>query len=166
MSLRPDLRRVYTAVRDLPTYAPAVLKLGFQPIGTTELDGVTYHSAVNDFGPESVDGWLAGLVAAELGIEDERILDTDARALVVDQRRVPLTRLEFAVMEYLSERDGKAVSRAALIEDVWGYSYTGGSNVVDSVVRSLRRKLGEKASVIATVRGMAYRYTPDRLKEH
>ena len=70
MQLRPSLRRLYTAVRDLPTYAPMVLPLGFAPLAEANVgfDGVMYHSAVLDFGPSSVDGWLARLVGAELGV--------------------------------------------------------------------------------------------------
>ena len=73
MELRPKLRRVYLTVVDLPTYAPVAVKLGFNPISEAalELDGSTYHTAMLDFGPSSVDGWLAGLVADELGIEDK-----------------------------------------------------------------------------------------------
>ncbi len=71
MELRPRLRRVYLTVVDLPAYAAAAVKLGFTPLTDTpvELNGTTYHTAVLDFGPSSVDGWLAGLVADELGIE-------------------------------------------------------------------------------------------------
>jgi len=158
MALRPSLRRVYTAVEDLPAYAEAVTPLGFQPLGTTDVDGIAFHSAVIDFGPESVDGWLAGLVAAELGLEDATTLDQDARELVLGERRVPLTKLEFALLRYLADRPGKAVSRATLIEDVWGYSYTGGSNVVDAAVWAIRKKLGDAAAMIETVTGIGYRF--------
>jgi len=72
MELRPKLRRVYLSVVDLATYAPVALKLGFNPISeaSLDLDGITYHTAMLDFGSASVDGWLAGLVADELGLEE------------------------------------------------------------------------------------------------
>jgi tRNA A-37 threonylcarbamoyl transferase component Bud32 len=72
MELRPKLRRVYLTVVDLPTYAPVAVKLGFCPItdAAIDLDGATYQTAMLDFGPSSVDGWLSGLVADELGIEE------------------------------------------------------------------------------------------------
>jgi DNA-binding response OmpR family regulator len=70
---------------------------------------------------------------------------------------VPLTKLELAVFDYLQRHANKAVSRASLLEDVWGYSYTGGSNVVDVVIRSLRKKLGDRSAVIETVSGVGYR---------
>ena len=114
------------------------------------------RSALLDFGPSSVDGWLAKLASNELLIESESILDPVQRQLVLDGRRVDLTRLEFDVLDYLYQRQAKVVERSALLRDVWGYTHVG-SNVVDTVVRSLRRKLGERASMIETVRGRGYR---------
>ena len=130
--------------------------LGFKPVARINL-GDEHNLAVNDFGPQSVDGWLARLVAAEIGIEPSSILDRDAHEAVVDGRRIPLTRLELSVLGYLQDNCNRAISRASLIENVWGYSYTGGSNVVDAVVRSLRKKLSERASLIETVSGVGYR---------
>ena len=74
MALRPALRRIYVVVNDVPTYWPVVEKLGFRPIAeqSVEVDGISYTSVMLDFGPGSVDGWLAGLVGAELGIGDDR----------------------------------------------------------------------------------------------
>ena len=160
MALRPSLRRVYSVVCDLPTFAPVVTKLGFRPLEEADVkfDDVSYHTAMLDFGPASVDGWLAGLVAAELGVEEGSILDINARELVLDDQRVALTPLEFGVMHYLYHHVGKAVSRMSLIENVWGYSYDGGSNVIDTIVRSLRKKLGQHSSVIEAVRGVGYRF--------
>lgn len=160
MELRPNLRRVYLTVVDLPTYAPVALELGFRPLDEAHkvLDGSTYHSAVLDLGPSSVDGWLAALVAAELGIEEGGMLDLEAHELVIDDDRIALTPLEFGVMSFLSQKEGAAVSRIDLLEKVWGYEYTGGSNVVDAVVRTLRKKLGKKANLVETVRGVGYRY--------
>jgi DNA-binding response OmpR family regulator len=111
-----------------------------------------------DFGPSSVDGWLARLVGNELGLSADELLDSEARQLVIDGGRVSLTRLEFGVMDYLIRREGKAVDRQSLLADVWGYDYQGGSNVVDAVVRVLRKKLGPYASVIETISGVGYRY--------
>ncbi|MBI2859344.1 MAG: winged helix-turn-helix domain-containing protein [Chloroflexi bacterium] len=160
MAMRPNLRRVYIAVSHYPEVSPLFLGVGFQFLEGAEvkLDNTIYCIGVLDMGPGSVDGWLARLVAAELGVEEGGILDIDARELVLDGRRVALTPLEFGVMNYLYLHEGKAVSRAALIENIWGYSYDGGSNVVDTVVLSLRKKLGERFSLIQAVRGVGYRY--------
>ena len=162
MLLRPRLRRVYATVRDaaFQIYAPASGELGFQAISSadTTLDGELYRTAMLDFGPSSVDGWLGGLVAKELGGNGAELLDVEARELVIEGQRVPLTPLEFSVMSYLHEHEDSAVGRESLLRDVWGHKYDVGSNVVDVVVRALRRKLGQHASMIETVSGFGYRF--------
>jgi len=115
-------------------------------------------SHVLDFGPASVDGWLTRIVATELQVEDDSILDVAQHQLVLGDRRVPLTKLEFDVFQYLYERPGSVVERAALLRDVWGYDYAGGSNVIEALVKSLRRKLGDRSAAIETVRGLGYRF--------
>jgi ABC-type cobalamin/Fe3+-siderophores transport system ATPase subunit len=159
LELRPHGRRVYLTVRDLSPYAAVAQKLGFQVLfdRSVQADGDSYSTAMLDFGPASVDGWLARLVASELEIENDGLLDAAARELIVNGRRVSLTRLEFGVMEYLEQRAGKAVPRIALLENVWEQHHDGGSNVVDVVIRSLRKKLGDKSSMIEAVQGVGYR---------
>ena len=117
----------------------------------------SFHLAALDFGPESVDGWLSRLAAAELGIADRGFLDPGDRTVDLGEQRVQLSPLEFGVLATLSERPGRAVTRAELIERVWGTTYVGGSNVVDVVVRSLRQKLGPMANRVETARGVGYR---------
>ena len=163
MALRPALRRIYVVVQDVPAYWPVVERLGFRPIAESpvRLDGVDYTTVALDFGPGSVDGWLASLVADELGVADEPTLDEDARELSVQGQRVALTPLKFALLQHLRQREGRTVSRPELLREVWGTEFTGGSNVVDAVVRSLRHKLGPAAIVVETVRGSGYRLRPD-----
>ena len=74
---------------------------------------------------------------------------------------VRLTPLEFGLITHLRQREGKSVSRHELLREVWGTEYTGGSNVVDAVVRSLRTKLGPAAPAVETVRGTGYRLRAD-----
>ena len=157
MELRPQLRRVYVVLHDLAPYGPVAQRLGFRPLeGQTEVGDASYTSAMLDFGPSSVDGWLASLGAAELGVEQE-MLDAQAHELVLDSQRVKLTKLEFEVFQYLYERKDVVVSRASLVEDIWGWKHTG-SNVVEAVVRTLRKKLGDRSSAIETIRGTGYRF--------
>jgi DNA-binding response OmpR family regulator len=116
-------------------------------------------AAVLDMGPGSVDGWLLRLAAEELGIPSTTdVLNQAKRALHVDGTLVPLTRREFDVMAYLVAREGDPVSRDNLIQDIWGLRFDPGSNVVDAVVASLRRKLGGRAAAIETARGFGYIY--------
>jgi Transcriptional regulatory protein, C terminal len=160
MALRPALRRVYTTVQDLATWAPIVSRLHFAPLTGSQIDfdGVVHHSAMLDFGPSSVDGWLADLVAEELGIEDHLSVDAASGELRLDGRRIALTPLELGVIDVLIRQEGQVVTRRTLLAEVWGSRYEGGSNIVDSVVRSLRKKLGPQASSVETVRGYGYRF--------
>lgn len=158
LELRPELRRIYTV--DFEGVAgTAWERLGFvdMPGEPVRVDGVAYHVAFLDFGPASVDGWLTRIIATELQIDDDSMLDTAQHQLVLDGRRVDLTKLEFEVFAYLYERPGKVVERSSLLRDVWGYDYAGGSNVIEALIASLRRKLGDQAGVIETVRGLGYR---------
>ncbi|MDN3517596.1 winged helix-turn-helix domain-containing protein [Aquisalimonas lutea] len=161
MEMRPALSRVYLTVTDLAPYAAIAAELGFQvhPELAVTMDGHTYHTAVLEFGADSVDGWLATLAARELGLAPPAdILDRDARELVLDEGRVPLTPLEYGVLVHLQDQAGRAVSRQTLLHDVWGSTYTGWSNKVDAVVAALRRKMGRHADCIETVTGVGYRY--------
>jgi DNA-binding response OmpR family regulator len=56
----------------------------------------------------------------------------------------------------LYERRGRPVARAQILDQVWGTTYDGGSNVVDVVVRGLRQKLGPDAQRVETARGVGY----------
>ena len=109
-------------------------------------------------GPASVDGWLTRIIATELQVDEDSILDVAQHQLVLADRRVALTKLEFEVFKYLYERPGAVVERASLLRDVWGYDYAGGSNVIEALVKSLRRKLGDRSAAIETVRGLGYRF--------
>ena len=159
LELRPELRRVYLTLTDLQPYAPVATQLGFELVEdlAARIGDAGYHSALLDFGPGSVDGWICRLVAAELGVADHGLLDRAARELVLDGSRIGLTPLEFGVMALLESRPGEAVSRDELLRQVWGHGHDGGSNVVDAVVRGLRRKCGDQAAILETVRGVGYR---------
>jgi DNA-binding CsgD family transcriptional regulator len=66
MQLRPRLRRIYSVLTDLPRLAPIFVPLGFAPAGEpVDVDGTAYQPVWLDFGPGSVDGWLAGLIGGE-----------------------------------------------------------------------------------------------------
>lgn len=85
------------------------------------------------------------------------VLDLLARRATVDGRTVELSPREFALAEVLARHPGQVLSKAQLLDQVWGYDFDGASNVVEAYVRHLRRKLG--AERIETVRGAGYRLT-------
>ena len=71
-----------------------------------------------------------------------------------------LTQKEFEVLCLLLRNPGQVLSREQLIENVWGYAFTGESRTVDVHVRTLRQKLGEAGAYIETVRGYGYKISP------
>jgi hypothetical protein len=158
MELRPAIRRHYFVGRQAPHEWSGNLEVEPLPGSPVIVDGVSRYVAVLDFGSASVDGWLTRIIANELRVDDDSILDVARHQLVIENERVALSKLEFEVFKYLYERPGAVVERAALLRDVWGYDYAGGSNIIEALVASLRRKLGERAAAIETVRGVGYRF--------
>ena len=157
---RPRIQRVYLALNNVTPYAEVASSLDIQTMDEPKvrIGDTSYQSLSLDMGERSVDGWLMRLAAAELGGEQDGLLDERRRALVVDGRATVLTRKEFEVMRYLGGRQGEAVTRIELLNDVWGLKYDVGGNVVDAVVAGLRKKLGDLAWVIETVHGHGYLY--------
>jgi two-component system copper resistance phosphate regulon response regulator CusR len=82
-------------------------------------------------------------------------LDLRTRQVIVDGEPVDLSAREFALAEMFFRHPGQVLTREQLLDEVWGYDYDPGSNIVDVYVGYLRRKLG-KASITA-LRGMGYR---------
>jgi len=169
LELRPKLRWVYTCYCDAELYRRPFEQLGLRLAdqGRPVIDGVMQHTFRLDMGVDSVDGWLANLLAREVGTADDPVapssslLDEQARELVIDGSRTALTPLEFGVFAYLIARPNKAVARYELVEAVWGYGKEAStSNVVETVVRSIRQKLGAHRDSLETVRGVGYRYRP------
>jgi hypothetical protein len=169
LELRPRLRWVYTCYCDAELYRRSFEQLGFRLVdeGRPALDRVVQHTFRLDMGVDSVDGWLSNLLAQETGTETGEaanyspLLDEQARELVVNGSRIGLTPLEFGVFAYLVARPNRAVARYELVEAVWGYGKEAStSNVVETVVRSLRQKLGAHRNALETVRGVGYRYRP------
>ena len=84
-------------------------------------------------------------------------VDQTRPTVTVNGREVVLTQKEFEVLCLLLKNRGQVLSRERLIEDVWGYAFTGESRTVDVHVRTLRQKLGEAGAYIETVRGYGYK---------
>jgi len=81
-----------------------------------------------------------------------------SRTVLRDGEPLDLTRLEYDLLEYLAARPNQVHRRGALMAEVWGVAEVRGSRTVDVHVRRLRDKLGHYRSVIATVRGVGYRF--------
>ena len=85
-------------------------------------------------------------------------LDTETYRVTASGRPLDLTYKEFELLRFLASRPGRVSTRPALLREVWGYDFYGGTRTVDVHVRRLRAKLGpEHEHLIETVRGVGYR---------
>lgn len=84
-------------------------------------------------------------------------IDAAARRVWLHDEELHLTPREFDLLQALAEHNGMVLSRAQLLERVWG-AYYGDDRVVDVHIGNLRRKLGPLGAWIATVRGVGYRF--------
>ena len=85
-------------------------------------------------------------------------LDVRTRRAIVGAKEIDLSAREFALAEIFMVNAGQVLSREQLLDQVWGFDFDPGSNVVDVYVGYLRKKFG--AHTIATIRGMGYRFQP------
>jgi hypothetical protein len=155
-----QLARIYAAV-DAPDLAdPTLRSLGFRPL-REPADGLPV-SLVLDLPEGSLTGWIARLVGAQIlpAKADAFEFDRAGREIRLDGRVERLTALEAGVLAALIDRAPAAVARDDLIETVWRRAYVG-SNVVDALVRTLRRKLGSRRAMIETVPKLGYRFRPE-----
>jgi DNA-binding response OmpR family regulator len=85
-------------------------------------------------------------------------LDIDTYRVTASGRPLDLTYKEFELLRFLASNPGRVYTRPALLREVWGYDFYGGTRTVDVHVRRLRAKLGpEHEHLIETVRGVGYR---------
>jgi len=85
------------------------------------------------------------------------VVDPDRHIVSLDSREVALTAKEFLLLSYLLQHRGRVLSRDVLLEQVWGYRYTGGTRTVDVHVRRLREKLPPLTEALVTVKQFGYK---------
>ena len=95
---------------------------------------------------------------SSLLVVDELKLDLAKYSVTFNQQPIELTKREFDLLRYLLENKNIVLTREKLVEAVWGYDYTGDTNVVDVYIRYLRSKIDDRFNkkLIHTVRGVGY----------
>lgn len=88
------------------------------------------------------------------GIEVNKI----AHMVYIDKEPVELSFKEFELLTYFIENQGIALSREKILNSVWNYDYFGDARTIDTHVKKLRNKLGEKGNYIKTIWGMGYKF--------
>ena len=84
-------------------------------------------------------------------------LNKGAHQVRIDGKDVELSYKEFELLEYFMENQGLALSREKILNNVWNYDYFGDARTIDTHVKKLRNKLGEKGELIKTVWGLGYK---------
>ncbi|HIX59896.1 MAG TPA: response regulator transcription factor [Candidatus Blautia gallistercoris] len=86
------------------------------------------------------------------------VIDKAAHMMTLDGKPVELSFKEFELMTYFMENQGIALSREKILNSVWNYDYFGDARTIDTHVKKLRSKLGDKGDYIKTVWGMGYKF--------
>ena len=84
-------------------------------------------------------------------------LNKAAHIVMIDGKQVDLSYKEFELLAYFMENRGIALSREKILNNVWDYDYFGDARTIDTHVKKLRSKMGEKGDVIKTIWGMGYK---------
>ena len=85
-------------------------------------------------------------------------IDKTAHVVMLDGETVDLSYKEFELLSYFMENKGIALSREKILNSVWNYDYFGDARTIDTHVKKLRSKLGEKGAYIKTIWGMGYKF--------
>ena len=86
------------------------------------------------------------------------MLNKAAHIVTIDGQNIDLSYKEFELLSYFMENQGIALSREKILNSVWNYDYFGDARTIDTHVKKLRSKLGEKGEVIKTIWGMGYKF--------
>ena len=85
-------------------------------------------------------------------------IDKSAHMVKIDGKEIDLSFKEFELLTYFVENQGIALSREKILNNVWTYDYFGDARTIDTHVKKLRNKLGDKGNYIKTIWGMGYKF--------
>ena len=86
------------------------------------------------------------------------VLNRSAHEVIIDGEKVDLSYKEFELLSYFMENKDIALSRERILNHVWDYDYFGDARTIDTHVKKLRSKMGEKGKYIKTIWGMGYKF--------
>lgn len=116
------------------------------------------------FSPKILTARVNALLRRTTG-DNEEILDIAgitvnkiAHTVTIDGKEIDLSFKEFELLTYFMENRGVALSREKILNNVWNYDYYGDARTIDTHVKKLRSKMGEKGKFISTIWGMGYKF--------
>ena len=117
------------------------------------------------FSPKILVARVNAILRRTLGTDDGDVIsaggiviDKAAHIVKIDGKSVDLSYKEFELLAYFIENQGIALSREKILNNVWNYDYFGDARTIDTHVKKLRSKLGEKGEYIRTIWGMGYKF--------
>lgn len=117
------------------------------------------------FSPKILTARVDALVRRTYNIDSNEIvniggivIDNAAHTVKIDGQEIDLSFKEFELLNYFVENKGLALSREKILNNVWNYDYFGDARTIDTHVKKLRKKMGEKGDYIRTIWGMGYKF--------
>lgn len=133
--------------------------LGFE-LGVDEYISKPFSPKILVARVEAVLRRTAGVDDAVIEIGDI-ILDKAAHQLKINDQPIDLSYKEFELLTYFVMNKGVALSREKILNNVWNYDYFGDARTIDTHVKKLRSKMGEKGEYIKTIWGLGYKFEVD-----
>ena len=101
----------------------------------------------------------SGVATAENGLDICGMQFTpEERQMTISGETIQLTQKEYEILVYFINHQKLVLSREQILDRIWGFDYEGDIRVVDTTIKRLRKKLGEKGACIQTVRGLGYKF--------
>lgn len=94
---------------------------------------------------------------------DGLVIDKVRHSITIDDVTVDLTPKEYELLLYLAENNNIPMSRETLLEEVWGYTSGGDDRTIDTHIKNLRNHLGPYRDLIATMRGIGYKFAYEKI---
>ena len=119
------------------------------------------------FSPKILVARVEAVLRRTAGIDEEAVeiggitLDKAAHQLRIDDEPIDLSYKEFELLTYFVMNKGVALSREKILNNVWNYDYFGDARTIDTHVKKLRSKMGDKGKYIKTIWGLGYKFEVD-----
>ena len=117
------------------------------------------------FSPKILVARVEAILRSAHALDEEHTLDAggisidkSAHQVRIDGSEIELSYKEFELLTYFIENQGIALSREKILNNVWNYDYFGDARTIDTHVKKLRNKLGDKGNYIKTIWGMGYKF--------
>ena len=117
------------------------------------------------FSPKILTARVDALIRRSYSIDSSEIIDVGgiiinnaAHIVKINDEEIELSFKEFELLTYFVDNKGIALSREKILNNVWNYDYFGDARTIDTHVKKLRKKLGDKGDYIKTIWGMGYKF--------